>query len=344
MSKRNGLPILLALLFWPGGRAYADAGLFLEEPFGLFGDTNPTGHAAVYLSRICAASPTVLRRCEPGEPGVVISRYHRIGGYDWIAIPLIPYLFAVDLPEQVPLYVSAQTEADLRDDYRRSHLLEIAPNGKNGKRPDGEWIQLIGAAYDRKIYSFEIETTKEQDERFIEKFNSSRNKSHFNLLFHNCADFSRSVINFYYPHAVHRSFFVDDGITTPKQIAKSLVAYSRRHPDLQFSSFEIPQVPGTLPRSRAIRGVLESFLKSKKYALPVAALHPLVVGGLAIAYLTAACCDPSRHFTKQMEGESRPEGIIAELEGEHTAVSPAMASAGGGYRRQAQLLPAGAAQ
>ena len=322
------MPVVLALFFWSAGLVHADAGLFLQEPFGLFGATNPTGHAAVYLSRICAASPTVLRRCEPGEPGAVISRYHRISGYDWIAIPLIPYLFAVDQPEQVPHYVSPETVADLRDDYRRNHLLEIAPNGKSGKRPDGEWTQLIGAAYDRKIYCFKIETTEEQDERFIEKFNSSRNKSHFNLLFNNCADFSRNVINFYYPHAVRRSYFVDNGITTPKQIAKSLVAYSRRHSDLQFSSFEIPQVPGTLPRSRAIRGVLESFLKSKKYALPVALLHPLVVGGMAVAYLTTACCDPQRHFTKQLDGESRPEGIIAELGGNHS-VRPAAIVGGG---------------
>jgi len=314
VSKRNGFLVLLALLFCIAGRAKASVGLFLEEPFGMFGDMNPTGHAAIYLSRVCAASPTVLHRCEPGEPGVVISRYHRISGYDWIAIPLIAYLFAVDRPQQVPLYATTQMVADLRDDYRRSHLQEIAPDGKNGRTPDGEWIQLVGAAYDRKIYSFEIETTEEQDERFIEKFNSSRNKSHFNLLFHNCADFSRSVINFYYPRAVHRSFFADDGITTPKQVAKSLVTYGRRHGDLEFSSFVIPQIAGTLPRSRPIRGVLESFLKSKKYALPVAVLHPLVVGGLAVAYLTTACCDPRRHFASQMDRESQPTSIIAALE------------------------------
>ena len=82
--------------------------MFLEEPFGLFGHMNPTGHAAVYLSRVCAASPTVLRPCEPGESGVVISRYHRVGGYDWIA----------DEPQQAPLYVSAEMVAALRDDCR----------------------------------------------------------------------------------------------------------------------------------------------------------------------------------------------------------------------------------
>jgi len=92
--------------------------VFLEEPFGLFGHMNPTGHAAVYLSRVCAASPTVLRPCEPGESGVVISRYHRVGGYDWIAIPLIPYLYAVDEPQQAPLYVNAEMVAALRDHCR----------------------------------------------------------------------------------------------------------------------------------------------------------------------------------------------------------------------------------
>ncbi len=169
-SKRNGFLILLVMFVSIAGQASAGVGLFLEEPFGMFGDMNPTGHAAIYLSRVCAASPTVLRYCEPGEPGVVISRYHRISSYDWIAIPLIPYLFAVDRREQVPLYATAEMVAGLRDDYRRSHLVEVAPDGKDGKTPDGEWIQLIGAAYDRKIYSFEIETTEEQDERFIEKF------------------------------------------------------------------------------------------------------------------------------------------------------------------------------
>ncbi len=310
----NGFLVLMAVMFCSAGRANADIALFLEEPFGMFGDVNPTGHAAIYLSRVCAASPVSLRLCAPGEPGVVISRYHRISGYDWIAIPLIPYLFAVDRTDDVPLYSTPVLVADLRDTYRRTHLIDVAPDGKNGKTPDGEWIQLIGAAYDRKIYSFELETTEAQDLRFIEKFNANRNKSHFNLLFHNCADFSRNVINFYYPHAAHRSFFVDDGITTPKQVAKSLITYSRRHSDLQFSSFVIPQTPGTVPRSRPIRGVLESFLKSKKYALPVAALHPWVVGTLAVAYLTTATCDPRRHFTSRMDLESQPADIVASLE------------------------------
>src|ERR1700691_6139375 len=96
---------IIGLLLLSAGMARPAVTLLLEEPFGTFGGMNPTGHAAVYLSHVCAASPLSLRRCREGEQGVVISRYHRISGYDWIAIPLLPYLYAVDSTGQVPLTV-----------------------------------------------------------------------------------------------------------------------------------------------------------------------------------------------------------------------------------------------
>jgi hypothetical protein len=115
--------------------ARANVSLFLEEPHGVFGDLNPTGHAAIYLSNVCAASFTSLRSCRPGELGVVISRYHRIAGLDCIAIPLIPYLYSVDSAEQVPLQASAQDVAKLRDDYRRKYLEQLAPDLPDGSTP-----------------------------------------------------------------------------------------------------------------------------------------------------------------------------------------------------------------
>ena len=329
MLKRTIAPILVLMLFAALRTANAGVALLLEEPFGTFGHMNPTGHAAVYLSRVCAASPIRLRACRPGEAGVVISRYHHIDGYDWIAIPLIPYLYAVDRLGEVPQYATGETVAALRDSYRRNHLLEIAPDGPDGSLPGGEWTQLIGSAYDRTIYSFEMETTAEQDARLMKKLNSHKNKSHFNLFFHNCADFSRTIVNSYYPHAIHRSFFADLSLTTPKQDAESLVGYSARKSDLLFSSFVIAQVPGTLPRSKPIRGVVESFLKSKKYALPVALLHPFVIGGLEVAYWTTSHCDPHRHFTSNLERESQPAAIVTDLETIHGTDS-VLADSGGG--------------
>jgi hypothetical protein len=288
---------------------HAAAALFVEQPFGTFGEMNPTGHAAVYLSNICAETPTELRLCRPGETGVVISRYHHVAGRDWIGIPLIPYLYAVERPEQVPASVDAQLVSELRDTYRRDHLEALIPDGPEGKTPDGEWTQLIGSSYDRKIYAFEIETTREQDLQLIARLNGKRNKAHFNLFFRNCADFSREMMNTYYPGAVHRSIIADAGITTPKEAAKTLVAYSQRHSDLWFTEFEIPQVPGTLRRSKPVHGVCESLVRSKKYAVPLVLLHPWVGASIATAYLTRGRFNPEKHAIK-IDG---PEDVEQEL-------------------------------
>jgi hypothetical protein len=126
-------------------RLFAQAALLLEQPFGTFGTLNPTGHAAVYLERVCADTPVHVRLCDPDENGVVISRYKGLSGYDWIAIPLIPYLYAVDQPDQVPASVDAETVASLRDAYCRAHLEEIAPD-EGGSTPHGDWTQLVGEA------------------------------------------------------------------------------------------------------------------------------------------------------------------------------------------------------
>lgn len=178
------------------GAAQANVALLLEEPFGTFGGMNPTGHAAIYLSRVCAASPVSLRVCQDGEEGVVISRYHRISGYDWIAIPLIPYLYGVDNADQVPDWVSPEDVASIRDSWRRAHLAGVVPDAEDGTAPAGDWIQLAGASYDRTIYAFEMETTVAQDVRFIQTLNSGPNHRDFNLIFHNCADFARHTIDF----------------------------------------------------------------------------------------------------------------------------------------------------
>ena len=265
--------------------AHASATLLLEEPYGKMGFFTATGHAAVYLSGICAETPTVLRRCAPGETGVVISRYDGINGYDWIAIPLIPYLYAVERPEDVPLFADAKMTLFLRDRYRRRYLEQVAPDGKNGGIPGGNWYELVGSSYDRTIYGYEIVTTPEQDDALIRKLNSSPNVSHFRLVRRNCADFAKDILNFYYPKTLHRSIVADAGITTPKQMAKLLTRYSERNPELSFSHIVIAQVPGSMPRSTAVHGVVESFFKAKKYIVPSAVASPIFAGCVAAVYV-----------------------------------------------------------
>jgi len=45
-------------------------------------------------------------------------------------------------------------------------------------------------------------------------------------------------------------------------------------------------VPGTIPRSHPVDGVVESVVKSKKYVVPLAVLHPYVAGSLIAAYFS----------------------------------------------------------
>lgn len=306
--RKFHLPVLaaaLTMLFSTCAHAGTVA-LLLEEPYGEFGEFNPTGHAAIYLSDVCADTPTQLRRCEPGEAGVVLSRYHKIDGYDWLAIPLIPYLYAVDDPAQIPASADARMEMRLRDEYRREHLMDVAPDQPKREIPNGEWIQLVGESYDRKIYGLAVATTPDRDDALITHFNDRHNVAHFNLLFNNCANFAESVLNFYYPHAVHRNFIADAGLMTPKQAARSFTAYSKKHPEMDLRTFVIPQVPGSIHRSTPVDGVLESLVKSKKYVLPLALLHPAVTGTLVAAYwgdgrfhpdTKAAVFDPERDVT-----------------------------------------------
>jgi hypothetical protein len=278
-------PTILFCLLASAAIAHASATLLMEEPYGTFGAMNPTGHAAVYLDHVCADSPTSLRPCREGEFGVVISRYYKVAKYDWIAIPLVPYLYGVDSIGNIPATVDKQQVAELRDAYRRAHLLEIVPDNSKGEPSNGNWTELVGASFDRKIYGFRIDSTAEQDRTLIDLFNDRKNKDNFNLFFHNCADFSRAVLDIYLPHAIHRNFIADMGLMTPKQVARSLLAYGKKYPEVKVTVFVIPQVPGTVPRSHSIDGVAESVIKSKKYLLPLAVLSPEATGAVVIAYL-----------------------------------------------------------
>src|SRR5580700_10386590 len=118
------LLLLLVSMAWTS-RAFGDAALLIEEPYGFFGSINPTGHSAIYLNRVCAESPTVLRRCQPGETGVVISRISRIRRFDWIAIPLLPYLYAVEQVQDVPEWAERAPVEALRMAYAEAHLMSL---------------------------------------------------------------------------------------------------------------------------------------------------------------------------------------------------------------------------
>ncbi len=256
----------------------------MEEPYGFFGVLNPTGHNALYFDRVSAQTPVQLRRCGPGEPGAVIARYQGIAGYDWVAIPLVPYLYSVENASDVAERVDRTTVIRMRDRYYEAHLQSLGDNLPAGSFTHGGWTQLLGVAYERRIYAFRFETTPEQDDAFIARMNAGVNRSHFQLLFNNCADFARRILNTYYPHAFQRSIFPDAGITTPKQITWKLVRYARRHPQMETTVFELPQIPGHRRPSHSNKSIAES-LTTTAYAVPIVLMNPYLAGGLFVDYV-----------------------------------------------------------
>jgi hypothetical protein len=191
-------------------------------------------------------------------------------------------LYAVENPGDIPLYANPKLVSFLRNEYLKK--MDLTGDDR---------YQAVGSAYDRTTYGFRIETSPEQDDELISRLNAETNRESYALLNRNCADFVKQIINFYYPHAVHRSVIADIGTMTPKQAAKSLAHSAKHHPQMQLTTFIIPQVPG-LKRSKPVHGVLESLVLAKKYVTPVLIFHPFLVAGVEAAYWTGWRFDPAK--------------------------------------------------
>lgn len=119
----------------------------------------------------------------------------------------------------------------------------------------------------------------------IARLNSRANRSYFNLVYNNCADFARSILNLYFPRTFRRTFFPDAGMTTPKQITYKLTRFSRKHPEMELKVFEISQVPGYRRMSRSNKSVSAS-LMTTGFAVPIFLMNPYLAGGLFLDYVT----------------------------------------------------------
>lgn len=274
---------------WIGATAArADVTVFAEEPINLLGRITSSGHAAVYLDRVCADRLTHLRLCRAGERGVVISRYTGIGGNDWLAVDVLAYLYAVDTPDAIPERVTREELVAMRAQYRERHAAELPPGVVAG---DAQWRMLVGSAYRRRTVAVRLHTTPEEEERVMVWLNSSANRSHFNLFWHNCADFAGAVVSVAMAQPVHRSYVADAGIMTPKQVVHRMEEMDRRDSSLAMEAYVIPQVPGETRRSGRIYGVTEAFVRSKPYLLPLAVIQPIGIGSVVAAWM----CD-RRHW------------------------------------------------
>jgi hypothetical protein len=265
---------LLLFFLLAAPRVSADAGIVLNESL----DTSVaritgSGHSAIYLSRICPDnSPTKMRLCRPGEQGSVLSNYTTLGEdqpYEWNLVPLSVYLYGVEDPRNRPLVSSKEIKAALEERYRQNYLSAIC-TGKECLTSNGaEWREMVGATLERSMYMFIVKTSVVQDEALIAEFNAEPNVNHFNGMLRNCADFTRRVMNFYYPHAVSPDYINDFLMTTPKAVAHSLTRYASHHPELDLRVLHFAQVPGTIKRSYECRSGTEEIYHSKKFLIPL---------------------------------------------------------------------------
>jgi hypothetical protein len=290
-TRLRRILFLLSVMLVLTVHANARIGLVVGEPFGSFGTMMPSGHAGIYLDRLCADTPTHLRPCHPGEFGVVISRYHdlRHPDTDWMATPASVFFYGVEDPSAAPQYMTASLESELREAYREAHLLDVAPdridsNGVAHIPHYGDWDEAIGAAFDRRLFLYTIETTPEQDANILNLLNDSPDRRRYSLFRANCADFAAEVLNTVLPETFHRNNIADFQMMSPKQDAKLLQAYGNAHLEANLAVYEIPQIPGTLRRSRPIRGAAETLLKTKRYLATLLVIQPEIVLGSWIIY------------------------------------------------------------
>jgi hypothetical protein len=294
------LSILVAFLACPP--VQANVGVVLNESLNESMDRIAgTGHTAVYFSNICADSPLRLRLCRPGELGSVISTYINIGEdqpHGWNIVPLSIYLYGVEDPQNRPIFGSRQIKHLLEERYREKYLSEYCETTSCRTGSKSEWREMVAATMIRSVYIFSVDTRVEQDEKLIEEFNNLPNKNNFNGITRNCADFTRGVINFYFPHAIHRDYLNDFGIESPKAVARTFARYALHHPESNFRVMHFAQVPGTIKRSSEVRAGTEQLYRSKKLLIPMVLFADHALPFVVASYLLTGRFNPEHTFEK----------------------------------------------
>lgn len=307
----------LALAFLVAGLACqpvrADVGIVLNESMDTSVDRiSGTGHSAVYFSRICPESPVRLRLCGPDEPGSVMSNYINIGEdqrFEWNVVPLNIYLYGVEDPRFRPLFGSFKIKNLLEERYRTKYLSGYCDGPPCSTSFKAEWREMVAATMVRSIYIFVIDTTVEQDKQLIAQFNSSPNENHFNGFTRNCADFTKHVINTYFPHAAKTDHLNDFGMSSPKAVARSFAHFGVRNPELHFRVLHFAQMPGTIKRSSEVRSGTEQLYHSKKFLIPMLVFADYGVPAVAASYWLTGRFNPEREFEKHpAEEQKRVQG------------------------------------
>ena len=333
---------LLAHLAIP--RASADVGVVLNESLDEdFDRISSTGHSAIYFSRICPESPVKLRLCRPGENGSVMSNYVNIGedaSYEWNIVPLNIYLFGVEDPRNRSLFASYKIKHLLEERYRQKYLSAFCTTESCISSQKSEWREMVAATMIRGVYIFTVDTTETQDLQLIAEFNTSVNKNHFNGVTRNCADFTKHIINAYFPHSAHADYLNDFGMTSPKAVARTFTHYGLHHPESNLRVMHFTQVPGVTKRSRTVRSGTEQLFHSGKLLVPMALISYYAVPVVATSYFTTAHFNAQKTFEHHPAAQS-PPAISSTA---NSGTPQEIAGTGAGWKRFRKSLDSLAAE
>lgn len=306
------LVLLLSGLACPP--AHGDVGVLLNESLDTsFARISGSGHSAIYFSRICPESPVKLRLCRPDEHGSVISNYTTLGEdqpYEWNVVSLSMFLYGVEDPEYRPMFGSEKIKHALEERYREKFLSGYCESSSCRTSNKAEWREMVGATLSRSIYMFVVDTTREQDLALIAQFNSLPNKNHFNGVTRNCAEFSRRILNTYFPHSARADYLNDLGLITPKAIARSFNRFGEHHPEAHLRVLHFAQLPGTIKRSSECRNATEQLYRSKKLLVPMILFADHELPFVAASYLLTG------RFNPEHELEQHPSSDASNLEQE----------------------------
>jgi hypothetical protein len=294
--------------------AHGDVGVLLNESLDTsFARISGTGHSAIYFSRICPDSPVKLRLCRPDEHGSVISNYTTLGEdqpFEWNIVSLSMFLYGVEDPENRPLFGSEKIKHALEERYREKFLSGYCESSSCRTSNKAEWREMVAATLSRSIYMFVVDTTRDQDLALIAEFNSLPNKNHFNGITRNCAEFSRRILNTYFPHSARADYLNDLGLITPKAIARSFNRFGEHHPEAHLRVLHFAQLPGTIKRSSECRNATEQLYRSKKLLVPMILFADHELPFVAASYLLTG------RFNPEHELEQHPSSDASNLEQE----------------------------
>jgi hypothetical protein len=185
---------------------------------------------------------------------------------------------------------------------------------------------MVGALFARDIYAFRVKTTSEQDQALINEFNAMPNVNRYNGFTRNCADFTRSLVNRYFPGSARADRLNDFGMTSPKAVAKSFAHYAKKHPELEYSVERYTQVAGPWPRSLDNREGTEELFHAKKWSFPLLILRSHFLLACAATYYLTGRFNPEHEYQTHRAGEEATLSKAAERAdwGDYKASFPAV--------------------